>query len=252
MGRTSMIEEFGVEDCSTEIFGSGKISSRNHHFLRGNSPKKLVFCGDNVEKTSCQLCWPPDIQRRTLSCFQQRVEYEANTLQFRRGYRTGHLYRQPVLRAGAAASASTANQNDVAVPPSASAMGEVDESDAEALTAHKIALMRKEQERSRWLNSPNAYQRIEILETGTDNPKKITKWVQDVNTPSHSGTAMKINWPHQFSPFAANPKEFKEKQKAIKETPEMSGQGDRVVMIGTASKGIIDRQHQHNAQVCHS
>uniref|UniRef100_A0A915BBA1 Class II aldolase/adducin N-terminal domain-containing protein n=1 Tax=Parascaris univalens TaxID=6257 RepID=A0A915BBA1_PARUN len=194
------------------------------------------------------------------------------------GYRTGHLYRQPVLRAGAAASASTANQNDVAVPPSASAMGEVDESDAEALTAHKIALMRKEQERSRWLNSPNAYQRIEILETGTDNPKKITKWVQDVNTPSHSGTAMKINWPHQFSPFAANPKEFKEKQKAIKETrrlgatsagpqsqildgvtyeeaaqmraeAEMSGQGDRVVMIGTASKGIIDRQHQHNAQV---
>lgn len=54
-------------------------------------------------------------------------------------------------------------------------MLKVDESDAEALTAHKIALMRKEQERSRWLNSPNAYQRIEILETGTDNPKKITK-----------------------------------------------------------------------------
>ncbi|VDO44578.1 unnamed protein product [Onchocerca flexuosa] len=27
------------------------------------------------------------------------------------------------------------------------------------------------------------------------------------------------------------------------------GQADRVVMIGTASKGIIDRQHQHNAQV---
>lgn len=27
------------------------------------------------------------------------------------------------------------------------------------------------------------------------------------------------------------------------------GQTDRVVMIGTASKGIIDRQHQHNAQV---
>ncbi|VDM37670.1 unnamed protein product [Toxocara canis] len=194
------------------------------------------------------------------------------------GYRTGHLYRQPILRASAAATASTANQSDVAIPPSASAMGEVDESDIEAVTAHKIALMRKEQERSRWLNSPNAYQRIEILETGTDNPKKITKWVQDVTAPSNSGTAVKISSPHQFSPFAANPKEFKEKQKAIKETrrlgatsagpqsqildgvsyeevaqmraeAETSGQGDRVVMIGTASKGIIDRQHQHNAQV---
>lgn len=27
------------------------------------------------------------------------------------------------------------------------------------------------------------------------------------------------------------------------------GQTDRTVLIGTASKGIIDRQHQHNAQV---
>lgn len=26
-------------------------------------------------------------------------------------------------------------------------------------------------------------------------------------------------------------------------------QTDRIVMIGTASKGIIERQHQHNAQV---
>lgn len=33
------------------------------------------------------------------------------------------------------------------------------------------------------------------------------------------------------------------------ETSDMN-QADRVVMIGTASKGIIDRQHQHNAQVC--
>ncbi|VDK49436.1 unnamed protein product [Anisakis simplex] len=196
------------------------------------------------------------------------------------GYRTGHLYRQPILSASSAASnVSAANQNDVAIPPSASAMGEVDETDAEALTAHKIALMRKEQERSRWLNSPNAYQRIEVLETGTDNPKKITKWVQDVTTPSNSGTAVKISSPHQFSPFGVNPKEFKEKQKAIKENrrlgatsagpqsqildgvtyeeaaqlrsevAETSGQGDRVLMIGTASKGIIDRQHQHNAQV---
>lgn len=56
---------------------------------------------------------------------------------------------------------------------------QVDESDYESVTAHKIALLRKEQEKARWLNSPNAYQRIEILETGTDNPKKITKVFQN-------------------------------------------------------------------------
>lgn len=30
-------------------------------------------------------------------------------------------------------------------------------------------------DRSKWLNSPNVYQKVEILETGTPDPKKITK-----------------------------------------------------------------------------
>jgi hypothetical protein len=30
-------------------------------------------------------------------------------------------------------------------------------------------------EKTRWLNSPNVYQKVEILETGTPDPKKITK-----------------------------------------------------------------------------
>ena len=31
------------------------------------------------------------------------------------------------------------------------------------------------QDKSRWLNSPNVYQKVEILETGSSDPKKITK-----------------------------------------------------------------------------
>lgn len=34
---------------------------------------------------------------------------------------------------------------------------------------------KKGHDRSRWLNSPNTYQKVEILETGTPDPKKITK-----------------------------------------------------------------------------
>lgn len=34
---------------------------------------------------------------------------------------------------------------------------------------------RKGGERNKWLNSPNVYQKVEILETGTPDPKKITK-----------------------------------------------------------------------------
>ncbi|VDO18401.1 unnamed protein product, partial [Brugia timori] len=62
------------------------------------------------------------------------------------GYRTGHIYRQPLFRSRALPS-STNNQNDVAVPPSASSIGTVDETDYESVTAHKMALLRKEQER---------------------------------------------------------------------------------------------------------
>lgn len=51
--------------------------------------------------------------------------------------------------------------------------GGLDES--EMVTAHRLLMMRREQERVRWLNSPNAYQKVEFLESGTDNPKKITK-----------------------------------------------------------------------------
>lgn len=35
--------------------------------------------------------------------------------------------------------------------------------------------LRKGGDRSRWLNSPNVYQKVEVLETGTPDPKKITK-----------------------------------------------------------------------------
>ena len=112
-------------------------------------------------------------------------------------------------------------------------------------------------------------------------------------TQSQNGTPVKINSTHQFSPFGTNPKEFKEKQRELKENrragvtnpgpqsvildaPNMNesdsvrvcllhciicnfylpfkevnadGGYNDVVIIGTASKGIIDRQHQHNAQV---
>jgi len=29
--------------------------------------------------------------------------------------------------------------------------------------------------RTKWMNSPNVYQKVEVLETGTTDPKKITK-----------------------------------------------------------------------------
>ena len=34
---------------------------------------------------------------------------------------------------------------------------------------------RKSQEKVKWMNSPNVYNKVEVEEVGTDKPKKITK-----------------------------------------------------------------------------
>lgn len=39
----------------------------------------------------------------------------------------------------------------------------------------KLMEGKKTQEKLRWVNSPNVYQKVEVLETGTSDPKKITK-----------------------------------------------------------------------------
>uniref|UniRef100_A0A915DDB2 Class II aldolase/adducin N-terminal domain-containing protein n=1 Tax=Ditylenchus dipsaci TaxID=166011 RepID=A0A915DDB2_9BILA len=154
------------------------------------------------------------------------------------GYRTGHIYRQPQLKSLNHGHLSTASNST-----------------------------------------------IEQLETGTDRPKVITKWVQDFRNPSsNNGTPVKIASAHQFSPFGTDPKEFKQTQKRLKETrlsgsigagprsqvldglthdeiandrqeSEANNHGTRdqhFVVLGTASKGIIDRDYQHNAQVYRS
>lgn len=132
------------------------------------------------------------------------------------GYKTGHIYRQPHLRAFNEVKQSMINsRSDVAEPPALSAVGLIDGNDSDALIAYRLALLRKDQEKAKWLNSPVSYQKVHIYETGTNNPKIITKWVE--NPESQNGTPVKINNNHQFSPLGTNTKEFKEKQKEIKE-----------------------------------
>ncbi|KAK6032119.1 hypothetical protein OSTOST_01709, partial [Ostertagia ostertagi] len=134
------------------------------------------------------------------------------------GFRTGHVYRKPSLLSKSVTTHSSVNASEVAVPPTSSATGMIDGDDSEAVAAHKLALLRKEQQETQWLNSPNVYQKVEILETGTDNPKVITKWIRDAISPSSSGMPVKISMPQQFSPVSSNQKEFKDKQRAIRVT----------------------------------
>ncbi|XP_068626069.1 protein hu-li tai shao [Battus philenor] len=196
------------------------------------------------------------------------------------GFRTGYIYRHPLVK-----NDVPKPKNDVEVPPAVSSLGYLLEEEE----LYKQGLWKKGQgktgERTRWLNSPNVYQKVEVLETGTSDPKKITKWVDANNdewvqdgSPGHSSTPMKIDT-LQFVPKNTNPKEFKQLQQQIKENrradkisagpqshilegvtwdeaARLVGEdavnthtGDHVVLMGAASKGIIQRGYQHNATV---
>ncbi|CAH0757003.1 unnamed protein product [Diatraea saccharalis] len=188
------------------------------------------------------------------------------------GFRTGYIYRHPLIK-----NDVPKPKNDVEVPPAVSSLGYLLEEEE----LYKQGIWKKGQgktgERTRWLNSPNVYQKVEVLETGTNDPKKITKWVQD-GSPAHSSTPVKIDT-LQFVPKNTNPKEFKALQQQIKENrradkisagpqshilegvtwdeaSKLVGEdaanthtGDHVVLMGAASKGIIQRGYQHNATV---
>ncbi|KAL3117978.1 hypothetical protein niasHT_005221 [Heterodera trifolii] len=198
------------------------------------------------------------------------------------GYHTAHSYKEPpLLRRGRRHEPrhhSMYNLSSVATPSNGPAsLGEAEE-DEQGLAGirhyHRIATL---QSRAKWLNSPNRYQKVQLTETGTDHPRVITKWVQQQSNErsagGHGGTPVKIHSPHQFSPCGrtTDPREFRERQRRMKETRLSStvspgprsqlltdgrtraetglADGSGALYIGTASKGIIDRSHQHNAQV---
>lgn len=186
------------------------------------------------------------------------------------GFRTGYVYRQPLVK-----SEAPRQKTDVEVPPAATSVSQYFDEDKWLSPLRKLMEGRKTQDKMRWVISPNVYQKVEILETGTSEPKKITKWVQE-GSPSHS-TSIKIQSPHQFVPKSSDPNEFKRKQKELKanrmsakvnagpqsqilegvtweevrkmQDAMMSSTGDQVVLVGAASKGIIQRDFQHNALV---
>ncbi len=85
-----------------------------------------------------------------------------------------------------------------------------------------------------WLASPNNYARTETEETGTPNPKKITKvnnflimvvitaylqayfkqWVSE-NSPNKTSTPIRIENKNQFAPQGQDPRELKNHQKQV-------------------------------------
>ncbi|XP_074640502.1 protein hu-li tai shao-like isoform X3 [Tubulanus polymorphus] len=207
------------------------------------------------------------------------LEFEALMRQLdNAGYRTGYQYHQIISREPA-----DKGHSDVEIPPATSSLAYQDDDMSSPL---KLALEKqKKSSRKEWLvSTPNTYMKTQIEETGTSNPKLITKWVAEGDAgespaKSKTGETMKLENPNSFAPQGENPKELRAKQQQLRnqyytdkisagpqsrilegttweearrmQDGNLSGAGD-VVVVGAASKGIIQREHQHNAVVYRS
>lgn len=191
------------------------------------------------------------------------------------GYRTGYVYKNPLVRR------DERFKHDVEEPPTVtSVQSNYFDEDKWLSPLKKLVDGKKTHDRIAWVNSPNVYQKKEILETGTHDPRVITRWIQDGQTQNgqHYNSA-KIDSAHQFAPHSLDVEEFRRKQKAMKElrmkntissgpqsqildgvtwddfkqgvgTDGTDGQKhEQTIIVGAASKGIIQRDHQHNAKV---
>ncbi|KAB0792616.1 hypothetical protein PPYR_14575 [Photinus pyralis] len=250
------------------------IGVDNLSLLPDEARKKLYDAARKPPQSTPRLDQPSILEEKVERKWRiGGVEFEALMRMLdNAGFRTGYIYRHPLVK-----GELPRPKNDVELPPAVSSLGYLlEEEELYKQGLWKKLDGRKGFDRSRWLNSPNVYQKVEILETGTPDPKKITKWVAE-SSPTHSSTPVKIESALQFVPKNTNPKEFKQLQQQIKdyrradkisagpqshilegvtweEAKKMQDAGvtqtgDQVVLMGAASKGIIQRGFQHNAMM---
>lgn len=213
--------------------------------------------------------------RRKMNVKEMDFEAQMRMLD-NQGYRTGYVYKHPLTRR------EERVKYDVEEPPTVtSVQSNYFDQEKWLSPLRKLVDGKKTHDRIAWVNSPNVYQKKEILETGTHDPRVMTRWIQDGQTQNgqHYNHA-KIDVAHQFAPPSHDVEEFKRKQKAMKELrlkntissgPQSqildgvtwdelkhasSGEGaegqkghEQTILVGAASKGIIQRDHQHDAKV---
>uniref|UniRef100_A0A672JGZ1 Gamma-adducin-like n=1 Tax=Salarias fasciatus TaxID=181472 RepID=A0A672JGZ1_SALFA len=129
------------------------------------------------------------------------------------GYRTGYSYRYPIVRE------KPRSKNDVEIPATVSAVP-LDESELGLRSPLKFMAQKQQRERTRWLNSPNSYLRVNVPEqspSGDVSPRTKTMWMKSSEPGNSVGTPIKIEDPNQFVPLNTNPTEVLDKRNRIKE-----------------------------------
>ncbi|KAJ6669058.1 hypothetical protein lerEdw1_007867 [Lerista edwardsae] len=121
------------------------------------------------------------------------------------GYRTGYAYRQPLVRE------KLKHKSDVEIPATVTAFSFED--DSIPISPLKFLAQKQQREKTRWLNSPNTYLKVDVPEesrNGETSPRTKTTWIKAEDT--SKGTPIKIEDPNQFVPLNTNPSDVLEKR----------------------------------------
>ncbi|OUC46293.1 hypothetical protein D917_07835, partial [Trichinella nativa] len=207
----------------------------------------LIFASEDAQQKVADLTKAGGGGVNKQSESQTKINWKIGELEFEAwmrvldnaGFRTGHIYRHPI-----SSSRPPQQHSDIMTPPAASSRGLLDENESAAMEGR-------------------------MLQGRSDG-----NWVQEMNT--SSSNPVKISSPHQFAPISSNSKELKEKRDMLKEARRVdtvsAGPQSKVlepvtwqeidklkevelnaveekVIIGAASKGIIERDFRHNAQI---
>ncbi|CAJ1068364.1 beta-adducin isoform X2 [Xyrichtys novacula] len=125
------------------------------------------------------------------------------------GYRTGYAYRFPVLLE------RSRTRREVEVPATATTFYQFDDDGIHpALRQHPFA-QRQQQERTRWLNTPNTYQKVSQEQASPGHQR--TTWLKAEELTQAGSTAIKIENPNQFVPLFTNPREVIETRNKIRQ-----------------------------------
>uniref|UniRef100_A0A8C6VZT5 Adducin 2 n=1 Tax=Nothobranchius furzeri TaxID=105023 RepID=A0A8C6VZT5_NOTFU len=125
------------------------------------------------------------------------------------GYRTGYAYRFPVLLE------RTRTRREVEVPATVTAFHQFDDDGVHPALRQHPFVQRQQQERTRWLNTPNTYQKVSQEQLEELSPP----WPLPLlfHLFSSGSTAIKIETPNQFVPLFTNPREVIETRNKIRQ-----------------------------------
>ncbi|XP_054654307.1 adducin 3 (gamma) b [Dunckerocampus dactyliophorus] len=129
------------------------------------------------------------------------------------GYRTGHSYRNPIIRE------KPRSKNDVEIPATVSAVT-TEDGESGLRSPFRFLVQKHQRERTRWLNSPNSYLRVDVPEqspSGDVSPRTKTMWMKSSEPGKSVGTPIKIEDPNQFVPLNTDPTEVLHKRNRMKE-----------------------------------